>query len=310
MTFSYLRTRIHKRRTRRQGTAYVLVLGSAMLVTIIGLSSMMAMRVQHRSADSSNDVALARNYAQSAIELATLEIYNDISWRDNIAHDTWSTSKVIGRGGCSWKLVDEVNNSLKADRNATVRVFGKGVAGDSTWIYSVLVQPPLEEIPTNLLSNGDFEDGISDWHDWNCNIEESDITHNGMKSILIDNRNSIDATCYQYIDGFIENGTTYDVEVWARMQSTATDLVTISLKLVTTDGTKMVNTTSTQVGTDWTKISGTLTPTWTGTLTQVRWRVFTYPDGDESNFYIDDAVMRRHLSGPGYVPGTWRRDTE
>ena len=58
-------------------------------------------------------------------------------------------------------------------------------------------------------------------------------------------------------------GTRYDVEAWVKTQAW-TDAMTICIK---TNGTANFSTTPALVGSSWTKISGVLTPTWTGSLT-------------------------------------------
>jgi hypothetical protein len=69
----------------------------------------------------------------------------------------------------------------------------------------------------------------------------------------------------------------------------------------------LVVTAAQSVGNSWTKVTGTLTTTWTGSLLEASWRAFTYPDGGTSDFYIDDARMWRQQP-TGLIPGTWRRE--
>ena len=61
------------------------------------------------------------------------------------------------------------------------------------------------------------------------------------------------------------------------------------------------------VGTDWTKVTGTVTPTWTGTVNSAYWEVDTASTPQE--FKIDDALL---ADGAGQrmviAPGSWRQE--
>ena len=57
-------------RYRRRASSYVAVLSTAMIVATIGLSALMATRIQRREVENTNDAARARLYAQSASDLA------------------------------------------------------------------------------------------------------------------------------------------------------------------------------------------------------------------------------------------------
>ncbi|MEK6674329.1 MAG: carbohydrate binding domain-containing protein [Planctomycetota bacterium] len=299
-------------RYRRRGNSYIFFLGMSMLVAIIGLSALTGVRIKRQATLRLNERAAAQVYAQSAIEFSLLQIYLDTSWRDSFLHDQWSAAQPFGAGSFSWKLLDDINGDFTTDRNASVRMFGKGYSGQSVWVYSALVQPPLESSPTNLLVNGDMEAGTANWSALNCNLVSSAGAHGGATCLLLDNRSSFDSEGYQLVTGSVRNGATYDVEVWAKKETAGSDLVTISIKLTTDKGWTLVVTPSTSVGTSWTKVAGTLQTSWTGNLVEARWRTFTYPDGNSSDFYIDDARMleKKASGGVGLIPGTWKREPQ
>lgn len=286
-----------------------------MLVTIIGLSALTVVRVKLRAAIGGSDRATARLYAQSAIEASLLAMYGDPNWRDKTVPNTWQARVAMSDGSFTWKVIDEVNASLTTDRNARVRAYGEGTSGGSVWIWSALVQPPLEVLPPlkKFLANADMEAGTTSWNAWNCTLTASAGAHGGTTCLLLGNRGTIDAEAYQLVTGSIENGATYNVEVWAKMQGSTSDWVTISIKLTTTTGVTLVVTPSTLVGTSWTKVAGALTTSWTGTLLEARWRVFAFPDGGTQAFYIDDARMWADQPlglTVGPIPGTWRRESQ
>ncbi len=70
---------------RRRGLSYVMFLGSATVVMVIGLSGLAAARVQRRAAEGGRDVTNARLVAYSAVERAFALIAADANWRTAVA---------------------------------------------------------------------------------------------------------------------------------------------------------------------------------------------------------------------------------
>lgn len=144
---------------------------------------------------------------------------------------------------------------------------------------------------TNLLTNADFEDGTTGWLSWNCTLEASGTAYTGAGSLKMKSRGTIDATGYQDVTSLLQPGKAYYLEGWARTTS-GTNMVALSLKTDgSVSGVSTAVTNSFNVGTAWTKVSGVLAPTWSGTLLEARFRAFTYPDGNTAEFYIDDVVL-------------------
>ena len=56
------------RAARERGSVYILVLGASLLVAAIGVSSLMAVRVQRRAASITADQIQAREMARAGIE--------------------------------------------------------------------------------------------------------------------------------------------------------------------------------------------------------------------------------------------------
>lgn len=110
-----------------------------MLVTIIGLSSLLAGRVRLRVAALNESAIKADCAATSMIELALLRITNDPSWRTTYTNDTWTADETIGDITYSFKLVDEQDGDLAVGLASPVRLLGKATVGDVVRIYSVLL---------------------------------------------------------------------------------------------------------------------------------------------------------------------------
>jgi len=100
----------------RRGSIYVAVLGTAVLVVIIGLSALTLVRVQRRDAEQVYELAQARLHARSAIELGLLAIANDANWRSSRGGGMWFTDKPLGTGRFSLKVEDprdgDVTNAI------------------------------------------------------------------------------------------------------------------------------------------------------------------------------------------------------
>ncbi len=305
------RTHDIRRRPGRRGTVYIAVLGISLLVVIIGLSTLLAVRVERRAASATEAAVQARLGAESVTDLALCWITADSNWRSTYTSGTWAAAQTVDGTTFSLKLVDELDGNLANDPTQPVRLYGKAVAGEAARISSLQLTPrPV----VNLLPNADMEAGTTNWNSWNCSLTvRTSEQHGGAKCLLIAPRYSSDAEAYQLVTSTIQSGKTYNVELWAKMNAgggLGTDRVTISLKITTTTGVQLFITASTTVSTTWTKVSGTLTPTWTGTLTEARWRTFTYPSGGTSQYFIDDAVWSERDTRPPLipVPGTWRQD--
>ena len=302
------RTHDVRRRSGRRGTVYIAVLGISLLVVIIGLSTLLAVRVERRAASATEAAVKARLGAESVTDLALCWITADPNWRSTYTSGTWAAAQTVDGVTFSLKLVDELDGNLANDPTQPVRLYGKAVTGEATRISSLVLNPrPV----VNLLANADMEAGTANWNSWNCSITaRNNQPHGGAQCLLIASRLSNYAEAYQVVTSRIQSGKTYNVELWAKMKQSGTDRVTISLNIETWMGWQYFTTASTTVGTTWTKVSGTLTPTWTGTLTEADWGTFTYPSGGTSDYYIDDAVWTEQDTRPPLipVPGTWRQD--
>jgi hypothetical protein len=302
------------RRFRRlRGSTYLLVLSVATLMTGIGLSALLALRVERRTTDLTSAIAQARTEASSFLAVALLRIQNDPFWRTTYKNNIWEPNETVNETLFTLKLVDEEDSDLGNDPNQPVRLYTKATVDEAVRIYSVLLACEGALGNGNLLLNSNMEAGTGAWLSWNCLHSESLDAYNGTKSLFASGRGSIDATVYQLITNLIEKDKEYYVETWAKTDS-GTNYLTVSVRTDgTTSGMQIFNTNSVFIGTEWKKISGTVTPTWAGSLTEARWRTFSYPDGNTGSFYIDDALMRPTVAPPGTVaviPGTWRREMD
>ena len=297
------------RRVRQKGSVYVAALGASVMVTIIGLSAMFVARLQTRVAGGAAHEVRARTCAQSVIDLARLRIAADPSWRNTHAGSKWTAAESAGGGlTFQYRIVDELDGALTNDASQPARLYARADSGHAVRLYSVLLKPPE---PANLLVNPGFESGAVGWSAWNCTLVPAAGAHSGAACVLLQNRATPDSEIWKDVITRVKNGQAYQVEAWAKTVS-GTEQVTISFKTTaSTSGVRIFVSNSVVVGTTWTKITATLTPTWLGTLTEARWGVFSWPGGGSADFYVDDALMAEQLTGqaPPIVPGTWRQET-
>jgi hypothetical protein len=148
---------------RRRGGAFILVLSVTMIVTVIGLSSVIASRIRlHTTARE--DLAVQTRYAaMSEIELALLRIRKDPGWRHTYQHDTWAPGGAVDGFEGSFKLVDEKDGNLKDDVTEPVRLYGRAARDGVVRIYSMALEPGLHRIALAIdATEGDVEERSTD----------------------------------------------------------------------------------------------------------------------------------------------------
>jgi len=126
-----------------------------MVVTIVGISALLAVRIQSRSASMTSELAEARNYAYSAIELGLLWINQDSNWRSNYPNIAWLSGQPIGRGTMTLVVTDPADGDLTDSEYDPVILTGMGVCGiarHKTQLTLVANVQPLEALNTCLHS--------------------------------------------------------------------------------------------------------------------------------------------------------------
>jgi hypothetical protein len=148
---------------RRRSTLYVMCLGSALLVTVIGVSAVTAVRVRQNAVLDTQGTIAARYLAQSAVELAIAEIENNPNWREDNADGWWVVSlpcgngqvsvNVSGNGQVSVNVSDPDDSDLADHICDAVRVTGYGFAGDACQIMRVALDSDaigVDELPETI----------------------------------------------------------------------------------------------------------------------------------------------------------------
>jgi hypothetical protein len=159
----------------------VMVLGGALLLTVIGMSALTLARVESRNIAGQNEAREASLLALSGIEygLNNLDFY-DNNWR-TFTHGEVIHTQNLGNGTMSWMMVDPDGN-LNDDDTDSFRLYGIGQVGTTTRVYSVLMDNDgtgLTCLEAAVFSNRD----LSPWNG-------TEVTSNGVVST----NGSVDAT--------------------------------------------------------------------------------------------------------------------
>jgi len=119
------------------GSVYVAVLVASTIVSVIGLSSLTAVRSQQRASQNLADFVEAKFYAQSAIDMAMFQMRADSRWRVNYPNGDWWTDQPIGAGTYSVNVIDPLDGVLQGDDLHRVTVTGSGRKARATYILAV-----------------------------------------------------------------------------------------------------------------------------------------------------------------------------
>lgn len=166
--------------------------------------------------------------------------------------------------------------------------------------------PPAAAASSNLLTNGDLENGTTGWSAFGAGTVTSSTSpvHGGSRSLLGTGRTAAWNGPAQAVTSALTNNTSYTASAWVRSQSgTPTGRVTLA---VTAGGTtSYVNLAQGAVSSSgWTQLTGTATVSWSGTLSSASFYVETAAGTD--GLYLDDASLVSNTTSACDLPSTYR----
>jgi hypothetical protein len=126
---------------RARGTAYLMVLATCVLVTVMGVSSVMAMRVYQKTANLQADGIGARLNALAGVETVARMMKADPNWRTNNPSGTWGTSVAVGTGSMTYSVTDAVDGVLSNSNCDPVVVRSYGFQGKARSIVELTLKP-------------------------------------------------------------------------------------------------------------------------------------------------------------------------
>ncbi|GAB4086171.1 non-reducing end alpha-L-arabinofuranosidase family hydrolase [Myceligenerans cantabricum] len=150
---------------------------------------------------------------------------------------------------------------------------------------------PAAAASSNLLTNGDLENGTTGWSAFGAGTATSSTNpvHGGGRSLSYTGRTSSWNGPAQNVTSVLTNNASHTASVWVRSQSgSPTGKVTLSL---TAGGTTNYVTLAQGAvsSSGWTQLTGTTDVSWTGTLSSATFYVET-AEGTDSLF-VDDASL-------------------
>lgn len=118
-----------RHKPRRCGAVYIAVLGTALIVALLGLSAVIGQRIQNRIVVSAADIRQAQLNAESAVQAALLTIKQDASWRSNRANGDWFSDRNTSAGTYRVNVTDPIDGNLADDEDDPFEVLGVGRRG-------------------------------------------------------------------------------------------------------------------------------------------------------------------------------------
>ena len=144
----------------RRGSAYVAVLGTGLVVSIVAASALAIVGIRLRLVEHINDARRATSAAQSAVEQAVSIMNADANWRTNYTSGVETQTTTIDGVQMSFKLVDEDGN-LADDATDSVCIYGYGRVGQTVQVAKARARIdgglPLEVLRTVVFAKTSFE---------------------------------------------------------------------------------------------------------------------------------------------------------
>jgi len=187
-----------KARSLRTGGVYIAVLGTSLIVALLGMSALITQRIQNRMLSASTDIRQAQANASAAVELALLTMKQDTSWRTSRSHGRWFTNRATGAGTCSLDVTDPIDSSLSNSPYDPVLVRGIGYFGKAEQRVEFTIDPYKEPLAClrSAIAAGDTIDLQND------TLRTSDL-------ITADDVDSTSSSVYGNVEAVSVAGSTY-----------------------------------------------------------------------------------------------------
>ena len=136
-------------RRNRRGSAYLIVLGTALLVSTLAYAAILATRAKGRLAGEFADAAQARQNAWTGVELTRLWISKDANWRTNRTVGVWASNLALGTsaGTVTIEVGDPADNLLANFPHDSIVVKATGKKGKARHIMQVTIKANPTPLP-------------------------------------------------------------------------------------------------------------------------------------------------------------------
>jgi hypothetical protein len=108
-----------------------------MIVSVIGVSGALAVRVRQQSTSLGGNLIAARHLAVAALEVALYEINNDPNWRDSHTDGVWWTNRALGLGTVELRATDPSDGDLTDSICDPLILTAYGRQGDARQVVRV-----------------------------------------------------------------------------------------------------------------------------------------------------------------------------
>lgn len=154
-----MNTTVATESTRRRGSAYVAILGVSLMLSVVGFSALLSVRVDRRATQAGSDFTQARLLAQSAIEMGIRDVGKDQAWRTEHPNGAWESNRALASGTYTLTGVDPNDGVLNNSNLDPLLLTGTGQAGVAAYKLSatlVAYEPPLECLGVPLHAGNDL----------------------------------------------------------------------------------------------------------------------------------------------------------
>jgi Carbohydrate binding domain len=216
----------------RNGSVYIAVLGTALIVSIMALSALALGRLQMRQQMAYAEMRQAQLNAAAAVQLGLVTLENTEDWRSTASAGTWISGQNTGRGSCNLEVSDPIDGNLGDDPDDPLLLLGIGTVGQTQQRLAVTVYPERDPLSclrsavavgdqislfndtlrvTGLISANQVTASVSSVYGEVEAVTASGATYYGTKT-LIAAKNRPDMPDWQTVfDYYRNNGTEIDI---------------------------------------------------------------------------------------------------
>src|SRR5690606_24287444 len=122
-------------------------------VSLMAMSSLLALRSRRQVVIDLCDGAQARLLAQAAVETGLAKIASDSAWRTTFTNGTWAVDQTLGTGTYTLAGLDPADSNLADDESEPIMLVGTGKIGRAVQMVRVTLIPeeqPLDVLDTSI----------------------------------------------------------------------------------------------------------------------------------------------------------------
>jgi hypothetical protein len=134
-------------RKERRGAAYLMVLGTTLVVATLSLSGLLMARARLAAAGPLRDALGAQENARAGVELAAAWIANDPNWRINRSLGMWAKDLPLTQGTVSIEASEPIDGNLVNRPYDAVRLLCTGQSETARQLWEVTLQADPEPLP-------------------------------------------------------------------------------------------------------------------------------------------------------------------